>query len=162
MCDEPCVQTPIVPFVKKQPNTSELCGQICNGQNLEIDCVRSTKIITQTFQNNLTCTNKIKLGLNITTYDGANDGPGPITIGTNVFVTTTNGNDLTLILDENLQNGCLIYIAHSPDSNGVLTIEGFGGPVDSPPFGGSANISPGMFNCFWKVQGEWLTSTLFQ
>jgi len=161
MCDEPCTPIKPIPFVKKQAATNELCGKTCSGQNLEINCITSKKVITQTTQTNVLCTNKIKLGTSITFFEGEIDGPGPITMGTNAFVTTTNGNDLTLNLNPSTPNGCLIYIAHSPDSTGTLTVTGIGGPNNSPPFSISFTVFPGVFTCFWKVQGEWLSSTLF-
>jgi len=158
MCDDACAPVETIPFVKKQPNTTQLCGKTCSGQNLEIGCIRSNKIITQ----NLTtptqlCTNKIKLGPNIPTYDGATDGPGPITISTNAFATTTNGNNLELALNSNVGTGCIIYVGHSSDSTGTLTISNIGDPNASPPL--IHTVPPGSFLCYWKSD-TWLTTYL--
>lgn len=156
-CDNTCEPVKSIPFVKKQAVTSNLCGAQCNKTTLEIDCITSQKTITQNSTSTVACTNKIKLSPNITIYDGATDGPGPITVATNTFVTTTAGNDLELALSPSVATGCVIYIGHSSSSSGTLTISGSGDPLSSPPV--TIQVVRGSFICFWKSD-TWLSSSI--
>lgn len=152
MCDKTCLNAEKIPFTKKQAETTRLCGQECTGQNLEIDCIRSNKVITQNIQTNLLCTNKIKL-TNVNILDSTIDGTDPITINTNTIGTTSSGTDLTLILDPATPNGCLVYVGHTSGSDGILFVEGLGGPNDSPPFLESVSVFSWDICMFLEIAG---------